>query len=182
MVRVQVPNTQRTSTVDRDGSARLGDALHRGRAARGLGDHQWRSRGAARQRPRSSRTAAAPNGGRKDGDRMNTRLVDLAPGLLGRPAHAPHRTRPHGRRRCRACHTGLISRPFSRARKNKERHEPVSADSGPRPSSWCTAGSPMTSSWNGVIDRLQGAGLTTIAPANPLRGVGDTTAPTSATW
>ncbi len=27
------------------------------------------------------------------------------------------------------------------------------------------------SCWNGVIDRLQGAGLTTIAPANPLRGV-----------
>src|SRR3954451_9025192 len=27
------------------------------------------------------------------------------------------------------------------------------------------------SSWNGVIDRLQVAGLTTIAPANPLRGV-----------
>lgn len=27
------------------------------------------------------------------------------------------------------------------------------------------------SSWNGVIDRLQAAGLTTIAPANPLRGV-----------
>jgi pimeloyl-ACP methyl ester carboxylesterase len=27
------------------------------------------------------------------------------------------------------------------------------------------------SSWNGVIDRLQGAGLTTLAPANPLRGL-----------
>ncbi len=27
------------------------------------------------------------------------------------------------------------------------------------------------SSWNGVIDRLQAVGLTTIAPANPLRGV-----------
>ena len=28
-----------------------------------------------------------------------------------------------------------------------------------------------TSSWSGVIDRLQGAGLTTLAPANPQRGI-----------
>ena len=40
----------------------------------------------------------------------------------------------------------------------------------PRPSFSCTAGSPTTSSWNGVIDRLQGAGLTTVAPANPSAG------------
>lgn len=35
----------------------------------------------------------------------------------------------------------------------------------------CTAGSPTSSGWNGVIERLQHDGYKTIVPANPLRGI-----------
>jgi len=38
------------------------------------------------------------------------------------------------------------------------------------------------SSWSGVIERLQGKGVTVIAPANPLRGVAHDSAYTAAVF
>ena len=38
------------------------------------------------------------------------------------------------------------------------------------------------SSWNGVIERLQAAGLEVMAPANPLRGISIDSAYTASFW
>ena len=141
MVHVQVPDTQHPGRSTRR-SQRLGDAHTEERAARCL-PTTGAARAAETRHGRYERPPA-PTAARKDGERMNTRRVDPAPGLLGRRAHAPHRPRSPGRRRRRACHhRAAPHRPCSRARKHKETTMNQSTPStDPRPSSWCTAASP----------------------------------------
>jgi len=104
---------------------------------------------------------------------MTTRPIDPAPGTLGR--QVTRRTalgRLAGVGAALAT-TGLITSPVFAGQEAQGEAMNQSTPSTGAPTVVLVHGgfADATSSWSGVIDRLQGAGLTTIAPANPQRGI-----------
>ena len=104
---------------------------------------------------------------------MSTRPIDPASGLLGR--QVTRRTalgRLAGAGAALAT-TGLITSPvFAGQEQQGETMNQATPTTGAPTIVLVHGGfADATSSWSGVIDRLQGAGLTTIAPANPQRGI-----------
>ena len=104
---------------------------------------------------------------------MTTRPIDPAPGMLGR--QVTRRTalgRLAGVGAALAT-TGLITSPVFAGQEAQGETMNQSTPSTGAPTVVLVHGgfADATSSWSGVIDRLQGAGLTTIAPANPQRGI-----------
>src|SRR5688572_31854826 len=102
---------------------------------------------------------------------MNTRLVDSAPGLLGR--QVTRRTalgRLAGVGAALAT-TGLITSPVFAGQQGEVMNQSTPTTGTPTVVLVHGGFADASSSWTGVIDRLQVEGLTTIAPANPQRGV-----------
>jgi pimeloyl-ACP methyl ester carboxylesterase len=104
---------------------------------------------------------------------MNTRPLDPAPGLFGRPLT---RRTALGRLAgvgAALATTGLIKSPvFASQEAQGETMNQATPTTGAPTIVLVHGGfADATSSWSGVIDRLQDAGLTTIAPANPQRGI-----------
>jgi pimeloyl-ACP methyl ester carboxylesterase len=104
---------------------------------------------------------------------MNPRSLDPAPGLLGRPLT---RRTALGRLAgvgAALATTGLITSPVLAGQEAQGETMNQSTPTPGAPTIVLVHGgfADATSSWTGVIDRLQEAGLTTVAPANPQRGI-----------
>jgi pimeloyl-ACP methyl ester carboxylesterase len=104
---------------------------------------------------------------------MNTRPLDPVPGLLGRPLT---RRTALGRLAgvgAALATTGLITSPVFAGQEEQGETMNQSTPTTGAPTIVLVHGgfADATSSWTGVIDRLQAAGLTTVAPANPQRGI-----------
>jgi pimeloyl-ACP methyl ester carboxylesterase len=104
---------------------------------------------------------------------MNTRSVASTTGLLGRPL-----TRRAALGRLAGVGaalgtTGLITSPVFAGQEAQGKTMNQSTPATGTPTIVLVHGgfADATSSWTGVIDRLQAAGLTTVAPANPQRGI-----------
>ena len=104
---------------------------------------------------------------------MNTRPLDPAPGLLGRPlTRRTALSRLAGVGAALAT-TGLITSPVFAGQEEQGETMNQSTPTTGAPTIVLVHGgfADATSSWSSVIDRLQDAGLTAVAPANPQRGI-----------
>jgi pimeloyl-ACP methyl ester carboxylesterase len=104
---------------------------------------------------------------------MNPRPLDPASGLLGRPLT---RRTALGRLAgvgAALATTGLITSPVLAGQEAQGEAMNQATPTPGVPTIVLVHGgfADATSSWTGVIDRLQEAGLTTVAPANPQRGI-----------
>lgn len=104
---------------------------------------------------------------------MNTRPLDPVPGLLGRPLT---RRTALGRLAgvgAALVTTGLVTSPVFAGQEEQGVTMNQSTPTTGAPTIVLVHGgfADATSSWTGVIDLLQAAGLTTVAPANPQRGI-----------
>jgi len=101
---------------------------------------------------------------------MNTRLVDPAPEHVGRQVTRRTALSHLAGVGAALATTGLLQSPVFAGQQGEVMNQSAAITGAPT-IVLVHGGFADASSWNGVIDRLQVAGLTTIAPANPLRGL-----------